>query len=141
MSKLDETDILLWSDRQAALLRSVAAGERPTEPPDWANIVEEVQSVGKEALFAVQSLLVQAMLHMLKADAWPLSRDVDHWRAEARRFRGTRRLGSPRACARKSTCRSSTARPLRAMPKRIDGQLPLPVPTVCPVALEELVAE
>jgi hypothetical protein len=25
---------------------------------------------------------------MLKAEAWPLSREVPHWQAEARRFRG-----------------------------------------------------
>ena len=32
----------------------------------------------------LHSHIVQALLHDLKAEAWPLSRDVDHWRAEAR---------------------------------------------------------
>jgi hypothetical protein len=32
-------------------------------------------------------------------------------------------------------------RALRAMPETIDGQLPLPVPDVCPVTLDELLGE
>jgi hypothetical protein len=88
MSNLYDTDILLWSKRQAELLRRVAIGAVVNEPPDWANIIEEIESVGSEQLHAVASLLVQALTHMLKAEAWPLSRAVPHWQAEARRFRG-----------------------------------------------------
>jgi hypothetical protein len=58
MSDLYDTDILEWSDHQAALLRRVAAGERVNEV-DWPNIIEEVESVGREQLHAVESLLVQ----------------------------------------------------------------------------------
>jgi uncharacterized protein DUF29 len=87
-----DTDILLWSERQAKLLRLVAAGEPMNEAPDWPNIVEEIESVGHDQLHAVESLLVQALVNMLKAEDWPLSRDAPHWRAEARRF--------PRRCCR-----------------------------------------
>jgi hypothetical protein len=83
-----ETDILVWSERQADLLRRRAAGELVNEADlDWSNIAEEIEAVGSEQLHAVTSLLAQVLLHMLKADAWPRSRDVPHWRAEARRFR------------------------------------------------------
>ena len=89
MSDLYESDILDWSEHQAALLRRIAAGERSNDKsPDWPNIIEEIESVGRSQLSAVRSLLVQALLHDLKATAWPVSREVPHWRAEARGLRG-----------------------------------------------------
>jgi hypothetical protein len=84
MSGLYGRDILIWSERQRDLLRRVAAGEPVNEAPDWPNIIEEIESVGNEQLHAVTSLLVQALTYMLKAEAWPLSREVPHWQAEAR---------------------------------------------------------
>jgi len=70
---LYETGILEWSEHQAGLLRRVAAGQRPTDRDlDWSNIIEEIESVGREQLHAVGSLLVQALAHVLKASAWPL---------------------------------------------------------------------
>ena len=59
-----DTDILLWSERQAELLRRRAAGELVNEAAlDWPNIAEEIESVGNEQLHAVTSLLVQALTH------------------------------------------------------------------------------
>jgi hypothetical protein len=46
-----DTDILLWSERQAELLRRRAAGELDNEAAlDWPNIAEEIESVGSEPL-------------------------------------------------------------------------------------------
>jgi hypothetical protein len=67
MSDAYESDILLWSERQAQLLRRLAAGERVNDLVDWENVIEEVESVGSEQLHAVESLLLQALVHMLKA--------------------------------------------------------------------------
>src|SRR5712671_890397 len=84
-----ETDVLVWSERQGELLRRIAAGERVNDADlDWPNIAEEIESVSNEQLHAVESLLVQALVHMLKAEAWPLSRDAPTWRADAIGFRG-----------------------------------------------------
>ncbi|WP_428487199.1 DUF29 family protein [Rhodopila sp.] len=47
MTSLYDEDILLWSERQRDLLRRVAAGEPVNEAPDWPNIIEEVESVGR----------------------------------------------------------------------------------------------
>ena len=91
MSELYETDLLLWSEQQAALLRRLAAGEQVNEQVDWGNVIDEVESVGTEQLHAVESLLMQALAHMAKAEAWPSSRDVPHWRAEAVAHRGDAR--------------------------------------------------
>ena len=43
MSSYD-TDILDWSERQAALLRRLANGERVNDAVDWPNVIEEVES-------------------------------------------------------------------------------------------------
>jgi len=88
MSELYDADILLWSEQQAKLLRRVTAGERINDQVDWENVAEEIESVGRNELREVESLLVQALAYMLQAEAWPLSRDAAHWHAESRRFRG-----------------------------------------------------
>jgi hypothetical protein len=55
MSDLYDADILEWSERQADLLRRVAAGEQLHDAaPDWPNIIEEVESVGRDQLHAVR---------------------------------------------------------------------------------------
>ena len=43
--------------------------------------------MGRSDLNAVEFWLTQALLHDLKAQSWPQSRDAPHWRAEARLFR------------------------------------------------------
>ena len=79
---LYERDALAWAERQADLLRRLAAGERVDEQIDWPNVIEEVQDVGLSELRSCRSLLRQAMTHLLKLHAWPGSRPVSHWREE-----------------------------------------------------------
>jgi hypothetical protein len=62
---LYERDVLVWAERQADLLRRLAAGERVNDAVDWPNVIEEVRDVGESGLRACQSLLVQAMAHLL----------------------------------------------------------------------------
>jgi hypothetical protein len=96
-SDLYDSDILLWSERQADRLRRHAAGERVNDASiDWLNIAEEIEDVGRSERNSVESHLVQALLHDLKAEAWPLFRGVPHWRAESRGHRDdARRRSSP----------------------------------------------
>ena len=49
-----DADVLLWSERQADLLRRLAAGERVNDQVDWENVIEEVESVGSEQLHSVE---------------------------------------------------------------------------------------
>jgi len=142
MNDLYDADILEWSERQAALLRRVAAGERVNDADlDWPDIIEEIESVGREQLHAVESLLTQAMLHMLKAEAWPLSAYVAGWQAEARLFRSQARRRFAPLMRQRLDVPGLYADALRAMPDTIDGQSPLPVTPVCPVTLDELLAD
>jgi hypothetical protein len=142
MSDLYETDILEWSERQADLLRRIARGERVNDADlDWPNIVEEIESVGNEQLHAVESLLVMALVHMLKTEGWPLSQDAPAWRAEAIRFRGDAAARFTPSMRQRLDLAKLYRRALRALPETMDGQPPLPVPEVCPVTLDELLAD
>jgi hypothetical protein len=137
-----DTDILVWSERQAELLRRRAAGELTNDNElDWSNIAEEIEDVGGNALRACRSLLVQALLHDLKAEAWPLSAEVPHWRAEARGFRDDAAEAFSPSMRQRIDVAGLYRRALRRMPETIDGQLPLPVPKVCPVTLDELLGD
>src|SRR3954469_1991747 len=134
-----DTDILTWSERQAALLRRRAAGELINDAEvDWSNITEEIEDVGSNRLHAVESLLVQALRHMLKAEAWPLSRDAPTWRADAIDFRRQARRRFVPSMRQKIDIADLYADALAAIPETIDGVPPLPVPSECPVALDEL---
>ena len=137
-----DTDILLWSEQQAALLRRLAAGERVNDAAlDWANIAEEIEDVGSNRLHAVESLLSQAVRHILKAEAWPLSRDAPSWRADAIDFRQQARRRFVPSMRSKIDLPRLYRQALRTLPETIDGVPPLPVPTVCPVTLDELLSE
>jgi hypothetical protein len=135
-----DSDILEWSEQQATLLRHVAAGERINERPDWPNIIEEIESVGRSQLAAVRSLLIQALAHKLKAEAWPLSQEAPGWRAEALRFRiDAADIYAP-SMRQHIDVAALYAKALRVLPETIDGQPPLPVRPDCLVTLDELLS-
>jgi hypothetical protein len=141
MSNLYDSDILLWSDQQAALLRRLAAGERVNDRIDWLHLIEEVESVGNEQVHAVNSLLLQALVHILKATAWPDSRDAPHWRAEAELFRAQAADRFVPSMRQRIDLEKLYRRARRAMPETIDGVVPLPVPITCPQDLDQLLRE
>jgi hypothetical protein len=133
---LYDADILLWSEQQAELLR-----QRSANALDWDNLAEEIGDVGLSQLRAVMSHLRLALLHDLKAEAWPLSRDVPHWRAEARLHRDEARDHYASSMAQRIAIAKLYRQARRAMPETIDETLPLPVPDTCPVTLAELLSE
>jgi len=158
MSDLYDADVVEWSEQQARLLRDAAAGKLGNprksqgdfaERPDWANIIEEIESVGQSQVDAVESWWFQAFLHDLKAEAWPLVRDAPSWQGEARGFRAQARRkyrpsmsGEPLGSTRqKLDLARLYADALSALPESMDGQPPLPVPPACPVTLDELLGE
>ena len=107
MSDLYDEDIVLWSERQGELLRRRAAGELINDAElDSPNIAEEIKSVGNEQRFAVESLLVQAIVHLLKAHAWPEDAGTHPTGAQIRCDSAVmRRRASSRRCDNGSTLR------------------------------------
>lgn len=140
MSDLYEDDVLLWSERQADLLRRHAAVARSNDAIDWPNVIEEIEDVGRSELRSCRSLLRQALRHMLKAEAWPLSRDAPNWRADAVDFRRQARDAFTPSMRQRIDVAALYADALAALPETMDGVAPLPVPEMCPVTLDELLA-
>ena len=138
MGELYDADVLEWSEHQARLLCQHAAGEPGNEAPDWPNIIEEIESVGRSQLSSVRSLLVRALEHDLKCEAWPLAPYVPGWRAEARRFRMDAAEAYAPSMGQRIEVADLYRRALHILPDTIDGQSPLPVPPTCPVTLAEL---
>jgi hypothetical protein len=140
--QLYDADVVAWSERQGELLRRRAAGELVNDAElDWPNLAEEIEDVGRSETRSCRSLLVQALVHMLKASAWPLSPAVPHWQAEARGFRGDAADAFTPSMRAKIDMQSLYRRALHRLPDTIDGQPPLPVPPECPVTLDELLSE
>ena len=137
-----DADILVWSEQQAALLRRRAAGELINDTQlDWPNIAEEIEDVGSNRLHAVESLLVQALRHMLKAEAWPDSRDAPIWRADAIDFQRQARRRFVPSMRRKIDLADLYADARAALPETMDGQMPLAVPETCPVTLDAFLGD
>ncbi len=141
MGDLYDTDVLEWSEQQARLLRLHAGGEKLNEAPDWDNIIEEIESVGREQLHSVEGLLLQAMLHELKAQAWPGAQDAEKWRGDAKVFRSEASLRFVPSMRRKLDLDRLYAKALRAMPDFIGGQPPGPVAEACPWSLGSLMED
>jgi hypothetical protein len=130
-----EDDILLWSERQADLLR-----RRAIDDLDFDNLAEEIADVGKSELHAVESLLEQALLHMLKAEAWPQARDAPSWRAEAIGFRRQARKRFTPSMRQRIDVAEMYDDALAALPETNDGQPPGLVWDTCPMTLDELLS-
>ncbi len=136
---LYERDALLWSEQQASLLRRLAAGERVNDAVDWPNVIEEMEAVGRSELRACESLLGQAVLHLLKLHAWPGSQSAGHWIEEAEQFV----LGASRAFAPSMRQRLDLdgiyATAAFLLRRKTDASgLARPSPEGCPYALDDL---
>jgi hypothetical protein len=140
MGDLYDDDILLWSERQSDLLRRIAAGKAINERPDWVNIIEEVESVGRSDLRVVESLLLQAFMTMLKAEAWPNSLSVPAWQSDALLFQSQARPAFSPSMRRRIDVAELYANAVRVLPTSIDGQPPQPASRTSPMTLDELLA-
>jgi hypothetical protein len=88
MSDLYESDTVAWAEQQGALLRRVAAGERLNVTPDWPNIAEEIETLGKTQARELASRIAVVLEHLIKLAASPASEPRAAWRATIRRERG-----------------------------------------------------
>lgn len=66
-----DTDLLLWSERQAALLRRAAAGERVNDQVDWENVAEEIESLGKSDRRELTNRIRTILTHLIKLQTSP----------------------------------------------------------------------
>ena len=138
MSDLYEDDILLWSERQAGLLRRVAAGDRVNDRDlDWANLGEEIEAVGRSELRAVESLSTQAIVYRLKQLCWPASGEFRHRRGEEIRFRQDAADAFSPSMGQRIDLARLNRRAAQQLPADIDGMSAAPVPDLSGVTLDE----
>ena len=136
---LYEQDFLVWSERQAALLRRLAQGERVNEEIDWPNVIEEVGELGLSELHGCESHIRQALIHFLKIQAFP-GRASAHWRGEIVTF-----LAEAQARFTPSMRQRLDLEKLYQQARRQVLISALPnqpsLPDACPVTLDDLLAE
>ena len=136
-----DDDILVWSERQSALLRRRAAGEVVSDQElDWANLARQIESVGRRQLGAMNGYIVQALVQDLQAKAWPSSPAVAGWRAEAVRLRREAAKAFAPSMRQRIDMAKLYALAVRRLPETIGGRPPLPVPATCLVTLDALLA-
>ena len=134
-----ERDVLVWTEQQADLLRRLAAGERVNDAVDWPNLIEEIEALGRSELRGCGSPLRQAIVHLLKIRAWPNSRAVGHWRAEALAFLNDAREGFTPSMRQRIEIGGLFANALRQVQADTDESGdPSILPTTCPLTLDDL---
>jgi len=82
-----DTDLLLWSERQAALLRRAGAGERVNDQVDWENVAEEIESLGKSDRRELTNRIRTIMAHLIKLQTSPAEEPRPGWRETIREQR------------------------------------------------------
>ena len=81
---LYDTDVLAWSEQQAALIRARRFSDNAL---DWDNIAEEIEDVGKNVYRGCRSQLRNILAHLLKIEFIGPADVVPHWRGEIVGFR------------------------------------------------------
>lgn len=83
---LYDDDILTWSEQQAAALRSLSQRADLSNVVDWANVIEEIESLGRREWKGVESQIRNALRHILKGYCDPASLSCQAWSIEADGF-------------------------------------------------------
>ncbi|MFL5279921.1 MAG: DUF29 domain-containing protein [Rhodopila sp.] len=81
------TDVLAWSEHQAALLRRLAAGERVNDQVDWENVIEEIEALGISDRRELRNRVATVLLHLIKLQASPSTEPRSAWRETVREQR------------------------------------------------------
>ncbi len=83
-----DLDIYAWSQRQGALLRRLAAGERVNDADlDWPNIAEEIETVGRSERAALRSHILNVIEHLMKLQSSPATEPRPGWQETIDRAR------------------------------------------------------
>jgi uncharacterized protein DUF29 len=89
MSDLYNTDVALWSEHQADLLRRRAAGQLVNDADlDWSNIAEEIEALGRSERSNLRSKITTVIEHLIKLQASPTADPRRGWKITIIRARG-----------------------------------------------------
>ncbi|WP_042442567.1 DUF29 domain-containing protein [Azospirillum sp. B510] len=139
-----DADFLAWTEEQARLLRG-AARERINTPIDWENVAEEIESMGRSELRAVESALLRVIEHLLKLEYSPAEGPRGDWKISVleHRDRVARDLSaSPSLRERIDTAGIyKTGRKIAALGLERDGIRLNDLPADCSYSLDQLLDE
>ena len=83
-----DADIVVWSERQGELLRRRAAGHLVNDADlDWANIAEEIESLGRSERSALRSHIATVLEHLIKLQASTATDPRNGWKETINRVR------------------------------------------------------
>ena len=82
-----ETDLVIWADRQASLLRRMGAGERVNDQVDWENVAEEIEALGSSDRRESRNRVRTILVHLIKLLASPATAPRAGWRETVREQR------------------------------------------------------
>jgi hypothetical protein len=141
---LYDDDILLWSEQQAAVIRRLGRAGRAPNELDVENVAEEIESVGRSELDAVESHIELVLMHLIKLVFEPDAEAAPHWSAEIAGFSARlQRRYAPSMRQRidinrlwRSACRQMT---LSYGERRVASMAALP--SACPIAVDDLLDE
>ena len=88
---LYDDDIVTWAEQQASTLRALARRPDLSNILDWENVAEEIESVGRSQIRAVEQQLLQTLIHVLKYMSAPRAQSTRSWRVEVIAFHATAR--------------------------------------------------
>lgn len=138
-----EQDFYRWTQQQADALRR-AAELRVNLPIDWELVAEEIESMGSEQAFALESALTRALEHLLKLEFSPATTPRAGWHDEVlnhrleveKRLRRNPGLKSqlPALFAEAWT----DARRLAVRKLARDGLVDADLPAACPYTLDQV---
>jgi uncharacterized protein DUF29 len=75
-------DIVTWAEQQAAALRELAVRPGLSNAVDWANLIEEVECLGRSEWKGVAAQIRNALAHVLKGYCDPDSLSRLKWAVE-----------------------------------------------------------
>lgn len=78
-SALYDADFVLWTEQQAAAIRSLAGASNSL---DAEHLAEEIEDLGKRDVREVESYIRLILVHALKMFTSPGSSHIPHWRSE-----------------------------------------------------------
>lgn len=134
-------DFYAWTQEQAKRLRSLRAAGRLPNDLDIDNIAEEIESLGRSDLSAVESQLTNVFSHLIKTVSAPASPSNSHWQAEGIVFARDMQRRYSRSMRRKVNVQYAwiTAREAARVSLEAHGQRLLSgLPEQCPFSVDEL---
>jgi hypothetical protein len=141
---LYNTDILAWSEQQAAALRGLEGRRDLPNALDLPNLVEEIEALGRSELRAATSPIRLILEHLVKLASAPEAPARAHWVGEILHWHADMQASISPSMHRRIDMDLlwRRGRSLAEESLRLHGDAPLPgLPASCPLRLEDFLAE